>query len=206
MLSDVPGIGQDLWDQLIFSIGAQVDLPIQAQLISQPAALTESQASAAGLFSSLNGMNAFEKVLQVFRANFTEAATAALARSPSDRSAVEYATGTVLSPTGSALGLIAAALSAPVSRGIVTIAGPDASTPPVFDMAWLSDPADADAQVAVAAFKRIRQAWSSISNITLGSEPMPGPLLQTDDDVLSSIGNVSIRSIMLGLPARWQAE
>ena len=137
-------------------------------------------------------MIAFEKIPQSLRANFTKAATTALAQFPSDWPEVEYATGTILSPTGAALGLIEAALSAPVSRGNVTIAGPDISTPPVFNMAWLSDPANADAQVAVGAFKRMRQAWRSIANVTLGPELIPGPTVQSDADILTYIRNVSI--------------
>ena len=192
VLSDLPGVGQNLWDQLIFSVGAEVNLPVQAQLMSQPAALSDFLSSASGPFSSLNGMIAFEKIPQFLRANFTRAATTALGRFPNDWPEVEYATGTTLSPSGRALGLIEAALSAPVSRGNVTIAAADISTPPVFNMAWLSDPADADAQVAVAAFKRMRQAWRSIANITLGPEIVPGPSVQTDADILNYVRNVSI--------------
>lgn len=90
------------------------------------------------------------------------------------------------------MGLIQAALSAPVSRGSVTIVAPDISIPPIIDMAWLSDPGDADAQVAVAAFKRMWQAWRSIANITLGPEIVPGPTVQSDADILTYIHNVSL--------------
>lgn len=137
-------------------------------------------------------MIAFEKIPNPFRSNFTEPAISALAQFPSDWPEVEYATGTILTPTGGALGLIEAALAAPVSRGNVTIAGPDITTPPVFNMAWLTDPANADAQVAVAAFKRMRQAWRSISNITSGPEVLPGPTVQSDAEILNYIRNVSI--------------
>ena len=180
-----------MWDQLIFSVGSEIDLPVQAQLISQPAALTKFLSSASGPFSSLNAIIAFEKIPQSLRANFTQAARTALAQFPSDWPEVEYATGTTVTPTGGALGLILTALSAPVSRGSVTIAAADISTPPVIDMAWLSDPADADAQVAVAAFKRMRQAWRSIANITLGPEVVPGPTVQSDADILTYIRNAS---------------
>ena len=137
-------------------------------------------------------MIAFEKIPNPFRSNFTEPAISALAQFPSDWPEVEYATGTILTPTGGALGLIEAALVAPVSRGNVTIAGPDITTPPVFNMAWLTDPANADAQVAVAALKRMRQAWRSISNITSGPEVLPGPTVQSDAEILNYIRNVSI--------------
>ena len=136
-------------------------------------------------------MIAFEKIPQTLRANFTQAATTALSQFPVDWPEVEYATGTMVTPTGGALGLIEAALPTPVSRGSVTIASPDIVTPPVFDMAWLTDAANADAQVAVAAFKRMRQAWRAIANITTGSELIPGPAIQTDADILTYICNVS---------------
>ena len=137
-------------------------------------------------------MIAFEKIPNPFRSNFTKTAISALAQFPSDWPEVEYATGTILSPTGGVLGLIEAALAAPVSRGNVTIAGSDITTPPVFNMAWMTDPANADAQVAVAALKRIRQAWRSISNITSGPEVLPGPTVQSDAEILNYIRNASI--------------
>ena len=192
VLSDLPGVGQNLWDRPAFSVGAEVNLPVQAQLISQPAALSELLDSASGPLSSLNALVAHEKIPQSLRANFTGAATTALAHFPSDWPDVEYVTETGLSPTGRALGVIQAVLAAPVSRGNVTIAGADISTPPVFNMAWLSDTANADAQVAVAAFKRIRQAWRSIANTTLGPEIVPGPTVQSDADILAYIRNVSV--------------
>ena len=192
VISDLPGVGQNLWDQPIFSIATQINVPTQAQSITQPAALIEFISSASGPYSSLNGMIAFEKIPRFLRANFTRPAVTALSQFPADWPEVEYATGTSVTPTGAGLGLIEAALSAPISRGNVTIAGPDISTPPVFDMGWLSDPADADAQVAVAAFKRMRQAWNSIKNITAGSELVPGPTVRSDAEILNYIRNVTI--------------
>lgn len=59
-------------------------------------------------------------------------------------------------------------------------------------MVWLTDPADVDAQVAVAAFRRIRQAWASIENVTIGPEIIPRPAVQSDDEILNYIRNVSI--------------
>ena len=138
-------------------------------------------------------MIAFEKIPQSLRSKFPEAALTALDQFPADWPEVEYATGTTVVPTtGTSLGLIEAALSAPVSRGNVTIAGPDIITPPVIDMGWLTDPAGADAQVAVAAFKRMRQAWGTIPNITIGPELVPGPSVQTDEEILTYIRNVTI--------------
>lgn len=100
-------------------------------------------------------MIAFEKIPQSLRSNFTSNALSALGQFPADWPEVEYATATSIGADGTGLGLIEAALSAPVSRGDVTIASSSVLTAPIINMAWLTDPADADAQVAVAAFKRI---------------------------------------------------
>lgn len=137
-------------------------------------------------------MVAFEKIPENLRRNFTKAALTALDQFPADWPEVEYATGTDAGPDGSGLGLISATLTAPVSRGSVTIASADISTPPVIDMAWLTDPAGADAQVAVAAFKSIRQAFSTISEIITGPELAPGSTVQSDADILTYIRNVSV--------------
>lgn len=138
-------------------------------------------------------MIAFEKIPPSIRTNFTTAALTALGRFPPDWPEVEYATGTTsLGSSGINIGLIEAALSAPVSRGNVTIASESVSTPPVIDMAWFTDPEGADVQVAVAAFKRIREAFSSISNATIGPEVAPGLTVQSDEDILNYIRNVTV--------------
>jgi choline dehydrogenase len=185
-------VGQNLWDQPIFNILRQITIPTQAQFLQQPESLSQLQNDGSGPLSSFNGMVAFEKIPDTLRRNFTPAALAALGDFPADWPEVEYATGTGATPDGSGLGLFLAALSAPVSRGSVTIASADISTPPVIDMAWLTDPAGADAQVAVAAFKRIRQAFATIPEIAPGPEIVPGATVQSDAEILTYIRNTSI--------------
>lgn len=53
----------------------------------------------------------------------------------------------------------------------------DTPTNPVLNVGWLVDPASAE---AVAAVKRMQQAYASIVNITLGEEFAPGPSVQSD--------------------------
>ncbi|KAL8782689.1 MAG: hypothetical protein Q9213_005168 [Squamulea squamosa] len=196
VLSDLAGVGQNLWDQLLFSVSKQVDLPSQGQFLAEPQnivrATSEFLNSASGPLSSFNGMIAFEKIPQALRRNFTPAALAPLAQFPTDWPEVEYATGTSMTATGGSLALIEAALSAPVSRGNVTISSADMTTPPVINMGWLTDPASADAQVAVAAVKRMREAFSTIQNITIGQEVAPGSSVQSDDEILAYIRNTSV--------------
>lgn len=105
---------------------------------------------------------------------------------------MEYlgATSTIASVVG--LGVIEAALSAPLSRGNITITSSNISDPPVINMGWYTDAAKVDAQVAIAAVRRIRQAFTAISNITTGSEITPGPDAQTDQQLLDFIRNTTI--------------
>ena len=148
--------------------------------------------NAAGPLSSLNGLIAFEKIPDNIRHNFSPAALSALAWFPTDWPEVEYASNTGLGANGTGLGYIEAALSAPLSRGNVTISSADTLAPPVINMGWLTDPAGADAQVAVAAVKRMRQAWATISQIVAGPELAPGPMVQTDADILAYIRATAI--------------
>lgn len=62
VISDLSGVGQNLWDQLIFSVASEINLPVQPQLITEPSAASQFLSSASGPYSSLNGMIAFEKI------------------------------------------------------------------------------------------------------------------------------------------------
>ncbi len=161
------------------------------QVLRRPESVLEFLNDASGPFSSLNGMIAFEKVPQSFRRNFSTAAVAALNQFPADWPEVEYATRTSAGPDGAGIGVILVSLQAPVSRGSVTIASADISAPPVIDIGWLTDPAGVDAQVAVAAFKRARRAFDSLSEINVGPELAPGPAVQSDEDILTYIRNTT---------------
>ncbi|EMR80542.1 putative gmc oxidoreductase protein [Botrytis cinerea BcDW1] len=186
IISDLSGVGQNLWDQIIFPVAHAMDVPTGAELITEPQysqnTLQQYLNHATGPLSSENGFIAFEKIPQTLRSNFTSAALSDLASFPSDWPEVEN-----VSNSGVGVGYILATLTASLSRGNVTIASADASVPPVVNLGWLSDPNDTDAQVAVAAVKRIRQAWSSISAITIGSELVPGPNITTDAAILAYI-------------------
>ncbi|KAL9129094.1 MAG: hypothetical protein Q9217_002366 [Psora testacea] len=192
VLADLAGVGQNLQDQPVFVISQPINLPIQAHLLQDPESLTQFLQEAAGPFSSLNGLIAFEKVPQLLRSNFSRAALHALESLPADWPEVEYLAATTAGPAGLSLGLIEAALSAPLSRGNITIASSDISVPPVINMGWYTDDANADAQVAVAALKRLRQAYATVPNILAGPELTPGPTVQTDQDILTYIRNSSI--------------
>ncbi|KAL8920045.1 MAG: hypothetical protein Q9172_004675 [Xanthocarpia lactea] len=192
VLADLPGVGQNLQDQPIFGLSQGIDIPVQGRLLQEPEALEQFLQNASGPFSSLNGLIAFEKVPPRLRMNISQSALDSLQKLSDDWPEVEYLASTTVAPDGSSIGLLSAALSAPLSRGSVTIASSDISVPPVIDLGWYTDPTRADAQVAVAAFKRLREAITTISDITTTPELSPGPSVEEDEDVLTYIRNTTI--------------
>ncbi|KAL9007548.1 MAG: hypothetical protein Q9180_009628, partial [Flavoplaca navasiana] len=127
---------------------------------------------------------------------FSQAALDFLRDLPADWPEVELMTSKSTAPDGSSLASFSAALAAPFSRGNITIASSDILDPPVIDLGWYTDSAGADVQVAVAAFKRLREAIATIPNITIGPELSPGPSVQSDEDILTYIRNTTVSCIM----------
>ncbi|RVU06959.1 FAD-dependent oxidoreductase [Novosphingobium umbonatum] len=74
----------------------------------------------------------------------------------------------------------------PHSRGRVEITGPDAATPPQVDAAWLDDPRDKEA--ALAMVKTIR-AFARTPALApyVGEETVPGPAVQSDEDLAEAL-------------------
>jgi choline dehydrogenase len=71
----------------------------------------------------------------------------------------------------------------------VTIASNDTSDLPIINPNWLST--EADQQIAIAAYKRIRDMFHSkaMAPIVVGDEYCPGSQYQTDAEILEVIRN-----------------
>ena len=203
VLKDLPGVGQNLWDQPFWGISRRVNVPTASTLINNPAVA----AAAAQLYQeqhtgplaiSVGAAFGWEKFPDSYRRNFTVATQQALNRFPADWPELEWL------PASAYLGVqgnhqisdpndgynwatIAASLIAPSSRGNVTIESASMNDPPLINPNWLTDPADIE--LAVAAFKRQREMWNVLSryNLTIGSEAYPSPLVQTDAQILAAI-------------------
>ena len=82
---------------------------------------------------------------------------------------------------------IVAALVAPLSYGNVTIRSADTKDLPIINPNIMTFPTDQ--QVAVAAYKRIRQIFKSpeMAPILIGDEYFPGPNVRTDGELLENI-------------------
>ncbi|EJT46954.1 GMC oxidoreductase [Trichosporon asahii var. asahii CBS 2479] len=83
---------------------------------------------------------------------------------------------------------ILAAVVAPLSRGTVSISSTDTNVAPLIDPAWLTHPTDQ--AVAIAGYKRVRQAFNSDGMAGLladKNEYFPGSAVATDDQILATI-------------------
>jgi choline dehydrogenase-like flavoprotein len=79
------------------------------------------------------------------------------------------------------------ALSAPFSRGNVTIVSADTKDNPVLSPNWLLDPRDQE--MAVAAFKLSRKIMTQdvTRPVIIGEEVFPGLAVEADEQILTAI-------------------
>lgn len=76
------------------------------------------------------------------------------------------------------------------SRGNVSISSAKMNDPPLINPNYLST--QTDVEVAIAIFKRLRQAWAVralASNLTIGDEYYPGESVQSDSEIEQFIRN-----------------
>jgi len=80
---------------------------------------------------------------------------------------------------------ILSTIVAPLSRGNVTIVSADTDVLPIINPNWLTSATDQ--QVAVAAYKRARQAFATpfMQRTVIGDEYFPGPEVNTDAEILA---------------------
>lgn len=202
VVKDLAGVGQNLCDQAYFGTTFPVNVPTNSAGLNDPAlaqaAIQAYQNSASGPLSvSATGVLGWEKLPSPFRDSLTQTAIDALNSSfPADWPELEYL------PVSGVLGYqgdyqtedpvdgknyatIATAVVAPLSRGNITINSPNMSDPPLINPNWLTHPVDIE--LAIASFKRQRQVWQSLTNLTTGPEKIPGARVQSDADILTFI-------------------
>ncbi|KAH8704347.1 hypothetical protein GQ44DRAFT_664193 [Phaeosphaeriaceae sp. PMI808] len=188
VVSNLAGVGQNLWDQLYFQVINIVNTPSGALETATNPTLVEEEyyEQVWGPLSSISAYISFEKIPSSLRSAFSSATATALSWFPSDWPEVEYIAGAVASG-GVTLGVMSSCLTAPLSRGHITINSSNFDDAPVIDLGWFTNPADGE--VAVAGLKRARQAFSNASSIIVGQEIAPGAAVQSDDQILNYIKN-----------------
>ncbi|RYP72912.1 hypothetical protein DL771_003950 [Monosporascus sp. 5C6A] len=179
VISDLPGVGQNLWDHISFTPSYAVNL------------LTHSALS----MLTNNGFDvlAFAKFPD---GSITESTRTDLDEFASDWPHIEYiirdnyfGSGRDRSemPTdGRNYASPATSLMAPFSRGNITINSVDARAYPVFSPNWLQD--SRDQEMAIAAFKLARNLFARnpvMSEVVLGYEVFPGFNVSSDAAILA---------------------
>ena len=204
VVSALDGVGQNMWDHVMFGPSYQVDFPtLDATLHNAVAladALVEYSTEAKGpLSSNVVEFIGWEKVPQKYRNNFTEATIEALSWFADDWPELELISGNgyigdfgypVLQQPldGKQYATILGAMVAPLSRGNVTISSADATAAPKINPNWLTDPADQE--VAIAFYRRMREVWDTpeLRSIRVGQdEAYPGLDEATDEQILEVV-------------------
>ncbi|TVY82049.1 Dehydrogenase [Lachnellula suecica] len=207
VISALPGVGQNMWDHYIFGASYQVNV-VTHSAVSNATYLAEVtqqwEKDGSGILGNPGGdLIAWEKLPSPYRKSLSTSTLNALATFPQDWPEIEYLildaysgnnenyiTGGPQTPFMYASP--AAALVAPLSRGNVTITSTDTADHPLINPNWLSHPADQE--LAIAAFKRVRQLMATdiMKKVTIGNEVFPGLNVSTDAQILEHIRNDGI--------------
>ena len=203
-VSTLEGVGQNMWDHVFFGPSYRVNIDTFTRLANDKL-YTASQllpfaAQQKGpLTNPVCDFLAWEKVPETLRSNFTQDTLDKLSKFPTDWPEIEYLSAPGFVGDFSSLpsnqpddgyqyATIMAALVAPLSRGTVTISSTNTNDLPVVDPKWLTDPADQ--QVAIAAYKRIREAFASKAMAPVLADTVeyfPGPDVQSDEQILQTV-------------------
>jgi choline dehydrogenase-like flavoprotein len=201
VISDLPGVGQNMQDHIFFGASYRVDVTTFTRLANDPlylaAQLIPYTTTKTGLLTNpCADFLGWEKIPSSLRPTLSSQALADLAAYPADWPEVEYLSGSGYVGDWSSLlfnqpkdgyqyATILAALIAPQSRGNVTITSADMNVLPTINTAYLQS--ETDQQIAVVAYKRTRQAWASsaMQQCVIGQEYYPGLDVSTDDEILS---------------------
>ncbi|KAL8696230.1 MAG: hypothetical protein Q9224_002905, partial [Gallowayella concinna] len=194
VLKDLPGVGQNLWDHAFYGTSFRVNVPTaSAGLNSEEVTAAAVEAyvkNATGPLSVPGTMVlGWENLPTDLQSALSPSARESLQSTfPADWPQLEYLPGSagLGDPRdGFNYASITTALVAPLSRGNVSINSTSMADPPLINPNWITHPTDV--QLAIAAFKRQRQVWAAMRNLTIGEEQIPGPAVQSDADILKYI-------------------
>lgn len=196
VVKDLPGVGQSMMDQVYFGVAHRVTVPTASQMQYDPeyaaAAVESYRVNGTGPLTVAADMIAFERLVDNVPELLSNTTINDInSEFGADWPDVEYLAEDTWSSISNVnfenpgdksnyAQLIVTMLS-PFSRGNVTISSSDANDPPVINPNWLTDPRDKEQ--AIAAFKRLRQIWTHMDDITIGEEYKPGPEVQSDEEI-----------------------
>ncbi len=204
VISDLPGVGQNMWDHVLFGTDYKVNVNTASAAINSPAlaakAVSAYQRNATGPLSVFGaGYYGWEDLPEPYRSNISASLLQPLkANFPPDWPELEWL------PVSAYLGYqrnrqkedpkdgknyatLNTGLVAPLSRGNVSISSSSMSDPPIINPNWLTDPTDQ--ALAIEGIRRQREIWSffATQGLTDGKEALPGLNVTSDADILTYI-------------------
>jgi choline dehydrogenase len=197
LIADRPGVGQNMHDTcnaggITFPVSVISTAIRQRDASYEARAVEQFNANGSGILTNTGGdVLAFEKLPDSYRTRLSETTQKRLAAEwPADWPEAEYAlssTGKTLegsSATSQNYVSIGILMVGTLSRGNLTIQSGSMLDKPIISTNWLLD--EADQEVAVQAYKRIREFWSRV-DIKTGPEERPGGNVTSDADLLEFI-------------------
>lgn len=192
VVADSPGVGQNMWDHVLFPVSHQINItttsilqdPVQAAVASDLYNLNKT-----GILTSNNAdYLGWEKIPPNYYANLTATAKADLATFPADWPDIEHVVlgfnPKIALQANITYGTLEPALITPLSRGNISLNSSSMSDAPIINVGWLTN--QTDLETAVVAIKRAREFWatSSIKKVTVGEEALPGKNVSTDAQIM----------------------
>lgn len=189
VISDRPGVGQNMWDHVDIEVTYKVGVDGANTLKNTTYARIQKNnyrdMPAISMYGNYGAdYLGFEKLPANYRANLTAAAASQLAQFPADWPEIEYEVASIYmseDPTDfNGYGTFVVIPVSPISRGTVGLLSNSMMDPPVINPQWLT--AQADIELAVQAVKRARSILASpaLAPIRLGAEVAPGASVDTD--------------------------
>lgn len=196
VLADRPGVGQNMHDScnaggVTFPVSVISTAIRQRDPEYEARAVEQFRSNGSGILTNGGGdVLSFEKLPDSHRSRLSNITRSRLAKWPADWPETEYvlsSSGRTLegsTATGQNYVSIGILLVGALSRGNMTIQSDSMLDKLVISTNWLLD--EADQEVAVQAYRRIREFWSHIP-ITTGPEEAPGSNVTSDADLLKYI-------------------
>ncbi|KAH8435094.1 GMC family oxidoreductase [Aspergillus melleus] len=205
VIANLPGVGQNMWDHPFFGPSYRVNVTtftkIARDLLYLLGQFLNTVVTKKGpLTNPIADFLAWEKIPAKLRSSFSAQVQKTLQQFPKDWPEAEYISGagyignfsdllTTQPQDGSQYASMLGVLVAPTSRGNVTLKSADTADLPLVNPNWLAT--ESDQQVAIAMFKRMREAFQSkaMAPVVIGEEYYPGNKVSSDEQILDFIRN-----------------
>ncbi|KAJ5085125.1 Dehydrogenase patE [Penicillium argentinense] len=203
IISNLPGVGQNMWDHVFFGPSYQVKVSTFSMLAQSSFWFAAQLASysfwrSGMLTNPSTDYLAFEKIPIPWRPSLSAEAEHELSWFPDDWPEVEYLAasayvGNFSDPYAqqpewpNQYASIIGCLVAPTSRGNVTIQSADIRDLPIISPNWLNS--EADRKLAVSAYRRVRDTFQhpAMKDVLVGQEYFPGMKHQSDKELLGIV-------------------